>query len=245
MRTYYQSCPVRWQQRPGPVTPVIITAELSFRQGDTTVKLRLGDRPMPWLLNHQELYRLVYGRSTTISADGILLQRNEELQELHISDSLQFVAVPLDALEAFLEDTFREPPLEVRRPIEATVTLAGEDTERKVEACLSFSSEVGYDVLLDLGSDYDCWECGREALLEGIEEEAVDGLLVIGPSRFHRLPIQVLTEEGQLEYTIELETGEVAAFLAETERLVPPGQERSYDPDQFTEELGRWLDDAA
>jgi hypothetical protein len=242
MRTYRHDCWVKYVPCSDPSGGFTgCSGELSYSAGRDMAELWWLEGEAPWLLDINLLYRFTFHDTVAYDSQTMRLQRQDGDRTLRLYDDDYIVSLDLDELAGFLAMIHREPALTLRHPLRGTVTLAGHDTEHDIDACLKFSSDCAGEITLDFGRDYGTWDCDRTRLAEAFDDESIDGQLIIGPVRYQRLPIIVHSEDGQPDFTVEVESSEVEDFLQQAFRLVPGGEERRYEPDRFEQELSQLL----
>ncbi|MET9356047.1 SsgA family sporulation/cell division regulator [Streptomyces sp. NPDC006617] len=107
---------------------------------------------------------------------------------------------------------------------------------------LRYDSTDPYAVCLSLGGTSTGtvdWVFARSLLSEGVSRPVGLGdVLVIPPHRCHRHSVRIIVRSAALSAGLDIAASAVAAFLAHTDRAVPPGTEGLHiDLDRVVAEL--------
>ncbi|MGR7027902.1 SsgA family sporulation/cell division regulator [Geodermatophilus sp. URMC 62] len=112
-----------------------------------------------------------------------------------------------------------------------TMHLVGPTTWTEVPAVLSyevrdpFAVSIGFGDTAGSADDGITWLLARELLTAGLERPAGDGDVRLWPARTSGDVLYLHLRAPSGEALFELSRATVAAFLLQTEALVPPGQE--------------------
>ncbi|WP_448639930.1 SsgA family sporulation/cell division regulator [Geodermatophilus sp. URMC 63] len=112
-----------------------------------------------------------------------------------------------------------------------TMHLVGPTTWTEVPAVLSyevrdpFAVGIGFGDTAESADDGITWLLARELLTAGLERPAGDGDVRLWPARTSGDVLYLHLRAPSGEALFELSRATVAAFLLQTETLVPPGQE--------------------